>query len=107
VCRYRKLPIGSGAIESVIRRILNLRLKGNSIYWQDINAEAVFQLRAALLSGRWDEVLAHARDTMATDRRRDWHWEAPTDLKNLNAPEDDDEQSPQGRRIKASTRLAA
>src|SRR5208337_1008382 len=28
-----KLPIGSGAIESAIRRVVNLRLKGPSIYW--------------------------------------------------------------------------
>ena len=29
-----KSPIGSGAIESAIRRVVNLRLKGPSIYWQ-------------------------------------------------------------------------
>ncbi len=27
-----KLPIGSGAVESAIRRVINLRLKGASIY---------------------------------------------------------------------------
>ena len=31
--RRRKLPVGSGAIESAIRRVINLRMKGNSIYW--------------------------------------------------------------------------
>jgi len=61
--RYRGVPIGSGAIESTIRRVINLRLKGNGIYWTEENAEAVFQLRAAVLSGRWEEILAH---TLAT-----------------------------------------
>src|SRR5499426_2512991 len=28
-----KLPIGSGAIESTVRRVVNLRLKGPSIFW--------------------------------------------------------------------------
>src|SRR5215510_277201 len=28
-----KLPIGSGAIESTVRRVVNLRLKGASIFW--------------------------------------------------------------------------
>ena len=29
-----KLPIGSGAIESTVRRVVNLRLKGPSIFWR-------------------------------------------------------------------------
>ncbi len=36
-----ELPIGSGAIESAIRRVVNLRLKGPSIYWHRTSAEAV------------------------------------------------------------------
>ncbi len=31
--RCRGVPLGSGAIESTIRRVINLRLKGTSIYW--------------------------------------------------------------------------
>ncbi len=30
--RRRGLPMGSGAIESAIRRVINLRLKGNSVF---------------------------------------------------------------------------
>ena len=59
--RFRGVPLGSGAIESTIRRVINLRLKGNSIYWTENNAEAVFQLRAAVVSGRWEEVVEHTR----------------------------------------------
>ena len=33
--RCRGVPLGSGAIESTIRRVINLRLKGNSIYWTE------------------------------------------------------------------------
>ncbi len=36
-----KLPSGSGAIESAIRRVVNLRLKGPSISWHKTSAEAV------------------------------------------------------------------
>ena len=56
---YRKkgLPMGSGAVESCVRRVVNLRLKGNGIFWSLENAEAVLHLRAQLLSGRWDEFL--------------------------------------------------
>ena len=59
--RRRGVPMGSGAIESTIRRVINLRLKGNGIYWTEDNAEAVFQLRATVVSGRWEEILEHTR----------------------------------------------
>ena len=47
--RYNLLPMPRGAngevgaIESTIRRVINLRLKGNGIYWTEDNAEAIFQ----------------------------------------------------------------
>ena len=49
-----KLPIGSGAIESAIRRVVNLRLKGAGIFWHVDNAEAMLLLRSYFKSGRWD-----------------------------------------------------
>ena len=48
---YRGRPLGSGAVESAIRRVINLRLKGNGIYWRAENAEAMLVLRAAALTG--------------------------------------------------------
>jgi len=50
----QNLPIGSGAIESAVRRVINLRLKGASIYWRRENAEAMLTLRAYYKSGRWN-----------------------------------------------------
>jgi hypothetical protein len=51
-----KLPIGSGAVESAIRRVVNLRLKGPSIYWHKASAEAVLLLRSYYKAGRWDHL---------------------------------------------------
>lgn len=48
------LPMGSGAMESAIRRVVNLRLKGPSIYWEKKNAEAMILLRSFYKAGRWD-----------------------------------------------------
>jgi hypothetical protein len=48
-----KWPIGSGAIESAIRRVINLRLKGAGIFWHKQSAEAVLLLRAYYKAGRW------------------------------------------------------
>jgi len=36
-----KLPIGSGAMESAVRRVVNLRLKGPSLFWCRASAEAI------------------------------------------------------------------
>jgi hypothetical protein len=47
------LPIGSGAMESAIRRVVNLRLKGPSLFWCKANAEAMLLLRACYKTGRW------------------------------------------------------
>lgn len=73
------LPLGSGAIESNIRRVINMRMKGNSIYWREDSGEAMLQIRAQVLTNRWDERLAELRRLQSTDCRTDWHW-APQDM---------------------------
>jgi hypothetical protein len=75
--RRRGLPLGSGAIESAIRRVINLRLKGNSIFWAEENAEAMLVLRGMVLSGRWNAVFAKITESLAADRRLDWKWQSP------------------------------
>jgi hypothetical protein len=40
----RQLPIGSGAIESLIRQVVNLRMKGNSKFWLKENTEIMLHL---------------------------------------------------------------
>ena len=49
-----KLPIGSGAIESTVRRVVNLRLKGASLFWCRTSAEAILLLRSYYKAGRWN-----------------------------------------------------
>lgn len=48
------LPIGSGAVESAVRRVINLRLKGPCIFWYKENAERMLFLRSYYKSGRWN-----------------------------------------------------
>lgn len=63
--RERGIPIGSGAVESSVRRVINLRMKGASVTWLEEHAEGVLHLRAFAKSGRWGElervVLTHCR----------------------------------------------
>ncbi|MBV8607177.1 MAG: hypothetical protein JO034_06915 [Singulisphaera sp.] len=83
--KYRGRPLGSGAIESAMRRVINQRLKGNGIYWREENAEGMLVLRAAVLTGRWEEMMAAAHTAMRWDRRRDWKWRAPDMVAELNS----------------------
>ena len=105
--RYRGRPLGSGAIESAMRRVINLRLKGNGIFWCEANAEGMLVLRAAALTGRWQETMEHTRAAMAGDRCREWHWAAPDILAELNSgaaikpPETQRESTEQPRAIAA------
>jgi hypothetical protein len=54
--RSLKLPIGSGSVESAIRRVVNLRLKGPCIFWCKDNAEAILLLRCYWKAGRWNQL---------------------------------------------------
>jgi hypothetical protein len=105
--RRRGVPMGSGAIESTIRRVINLRLKGSGIFWTEDNAEAVFQLRAAVVSGRWEEILEQTRGAMAKDRRTEWRWMPPECLAELKALTDESDESTQPSTKKQSKRTAS
>jgi phage terminase Nu1 subunit (DNA packaging protein) len=55
----KSLPIGSGCVESAIRRVVNLRLKGASLFWLKETAEAMLYLRAHYKAGRWNMLREH------------------------------------------------
>ena len=48
------LPIGSGAIESLIRQVVNLRLKGAGKFWLPEHAEIILHGRCQWAAGQWD-----------------------------------------------------
>jgi hypothetical protein len=83
--RRQGLPVGSGAVESAIRRVINLRLKGPGLMWLGANAEGALVLRAAAVTDRWEETLAWAREEMGKDRQLGWAWESPDMVAALKA----------------------
>jgi hypothetical protein len=76
-------------------------------FWEEANAEAVIQRQAAVLLGRWDQVLDRTRAATARDRRTDWRWEPLACLAELKALDDKDEGSPQPSTKKHSKRTSA
>jgi hypothetical protein len=55
--RARRVPIGSGAVESAVRRVINLRLKSNGKFWLRENANAMLLIRSYLKAGRLGQLL--------------------------------------------------
>lgn len=51
---FKKLPLGSGAVESLIRQVVNLRMKGNGKFWLKNNAEIMLHLRCQWIAGSWN-----------------------------------------------------
>ena len=68
-----KLPIGSGVIESAIRRVVNLRLKSPGSFWKLDFAEKMIYLRSQILYGRWQYL------------KNNWNKALSQDFKNLVA----------------------
>src|SRR5262249_48538854 len=65
--RAAGLPIGSGVVESGVRRIINLRLKGASLFWLPENAEDILYLRCQSKSGRWVQFVKSVLTQWASD----------------------------------------
>ena len=72
--RQLGIPLGSGAIESGIRQVINRRLKSNSLFWRESNAESMLQVRCQLISDRWDERLCEMREFRRQHGVQDWAW---------------------------------
>lgn len=58
--RYRRegWQIGTGMMESTVRQLVCLRIKGSNMHWSDRGATAMTGLRAQQLNGRWHEFWA-------------------------------------------------
>lgn len=52
-----KLPIGSGLVESAVRRVINLRFKAPGSFWNENTVNGLMHLRACFKAGRWDELM--------------------------------------------------
>ena len=68
--KRKRLALGSGAVESAIRRVINMRVKSPSMFWDEDTAEAMIHMRAQLLSDRWDEMMDRIREHAKVSRRR-------------------------------------
>lgn len=51
------LPVGSGGVESAVRRVINLRFKAPGTFWKEEQVEGLMHLRACFKAGRWDEMM--------------------------------------------------
>jgi len=77
------IPCGSGCVESAIRRVINLRLKGNGIFWLKETVEMMLYLRSQWISGCWNILMNNI-----TSEWREVFFEAkcPTPIFTFSAP---------------------
>src|SRR5947208_14882069 len=54
----RKLSLGSGQVESAVRRVINLRFKAPGSFWTETTVSGLMHLRAAFKAGRWNDVMS-------------------------------------------------
>src|SRR2546428_8101939 len=64
----RKLSIGSGQVESAVRRGINLPFQAPRAFWTETTVSGLMHLRAAFKAGRWGNVMIGGM----TD-----HWHTP------------------------------
>jgi len=55
---------GSGLVESGIRRVINLRFKNPSTFWEKENVEKLFFLRSTFLAKRWSTVIQNIANSV-------------------------------------------
>jgi hypothetical protein len=69
-CRSLGLQVGSGAIESACKHLIQARIKQAGMRWCVRNVRTLGKLRARLKSGRWQETLALRQPRHRSYRRR-------------------------------------
>lgn len=52
-----KIPTGSGIVESAIRRVINMRMKSNGMFWLEVNAQGMLLMRSYLKAGHFDALV--------------------------------------------------
>lgn len=60
-CRKKQMLIGSGAIESVHKWVIQVRCKLPGMRWSSSGANAMLRLRCAWASERWDDIFKSER----------------------------------------------
>ncbi len=64
--RAAEIPIGSGIVESAVRRVINQRFKAASLCWREDHLYGLLYLRCILKAGRWNQFVG------AQLRREHW-----------------------------------
>ena len=55
--RAKHFPLGSGAVQSAVRGVVNQRMKACGTFWLEDNAEGMLLLRSYFACGRFDDLV--------------------------------------------------
>lgn len=68
--RQQGYPLGSGAVESANKLVVEARLKGSGMHWARGNVSPMVALRATSCSGTWDDSWTAIREHLRTARTK-------------------------------------
>jgi hypothetical protein len=71
------------------------------------NAEEMLLLRAAALTGRWDDEMQRALQSACEDGYREWHWSSPDMPNQLKTEVDVNSPAPQNQSRQEHRRIPA
>jgi hypothetical protein len=60
-------PIGSGAVESANKLLVEARLKGSGMHWADSHVDPMVALRTVACSDRWEEAVPEIEQRLRTE----------------------------------------
>ena len=60
-------PIGSGAVESANKLLVEARLKGSGMHWADSHVDPMVALRTVACSDRWEEAFPQIEQRLTTE----------------------------------------
>jgi hypothetical protein len=73
LCLEQGWPIGSGAVESANKLVVEARLKGAGMHWAPAHVNPMLALRNAMCSGRWAHVRTEIVDHQQLQRKHARH----------------------------------
>jgi hypothetical protein len=105
--REQGWPIGSGAVESANKLVVEARLKGAGMHWAPAHVNPMLALRNAMCSGRWAQAHAQILAHQQLQRKRTRHLRRVQRLSEQATARESTETQPCAQPVGCTTKTSA